>query len=92
MSKLNLRPLFDTVLVKPVLEKKTVGGLIIPDGISDGNTMKGLVCAVGPGKSDDITVRIDDLVLFNHNSGISISIDNQDFLILKESDIYLIFD
>ena len=87
------RPLHDRVLLKRIeQEDKTRGGIIIPDTAKE-KPMQGEVIAVGPGaKSEDGTVtpldvKVGDRVLYGKFAGTEISIDNEDYLVLRESDI-----
>ena len=81
----------DRVLVKPAqAEEKTAGGIIIPDTAKE-KPQRGEVVAAGPGKKDEpVTVKAGDTVLYGKYSGTEISVDGQDFLIMRESDILAI--
>lgn len=91
MSKVSLRPLADRVLVKPAdAEEKTKGGIIIPDTAKE-KPMKGKVIAVGNGKKDEpMTVKAGDTVLYGKYAGTEITIDSDEYLIMRESDIFAI--
>ena len=91
MSKLNLTPLADRVVVEPAAaEQKTAGGIIIPDTAKE-KPQKGTVVAVGNGKKDEpMTVKVGDAVLYGKYSGTEVHVDGTDYLIMKESDIYAI--
>lgn len=88
MAKVNIKPLADRVLVEPsAAEEKTVGGIIIPDTAKE-KPQKGTVVAVGPGKKDEpVTVKEGDLVLYGKYAGTEITIEGNDYLIMRESDI-----
>ncbi|MFN3554509.1 MAG: co-chaperone GroES [Bacteroidales bacterium] len=88
---MNIKPLADRVLVEPApAEEKTTGGIIIPDTAKE-KPMKGVIVAVGTGKKDEpMTVRVGDEVLYGKYSGTEISVDGNDYLIMRESDIYAI--
>lgn len=90
-SKLNITPLHDRVIVKAAeAETKTAGGIIIPDTAKE-KPQKGSVVAVGAGKKDEpMTVKVGDMVLYGKYAGTEISIDGQDLLIMRESDILAI--
>lgn len=83
------KPLADRVLIEPVAaEEKTSSGIIIPDTAKE-KPLKGIVIAVGPGKGEDVmTVKKGDSVLYGQYSGTEIKIENGEYLIMKESDIY----
>lgn len=90
-SKLSIKPLADRVVVQPAAaETKTKGGIIIPDTAKE-KPQKGTIVAAGPGKKDEpVTVKIGDSVLYGKYSGTEISIDGQEYLIMRESDIFAI--
>ena len=91
MKKVNIKPLSDRVLVKPAeAEEKTATGIIIPDTAKE-KPMEGEVIAVGPGKKDEpMTVKAGDMVLFGKYSGTDINVGDENYLIMRESDIYAI--
>ena len=91
MSKLNIKPLADRVIIEPsAAEEKTAGGIIIPDTAKE-KPSKGTVVAVGPGTKDNpITVKTGDVVLYGKYAGTEISFDDNDYLIMRESDIVAI--
>ena len=86
-------PLHDRVLVRRVeSDEKTKGGLIIPDSAKE-KPAEGEVVAVGAGAKDDdgdripIDVKAGDRILFGKWSGTEITLDGEELLIMKESDI-----
>ena len=91
MTKVNIKPLADRVLVEPAAaEEKTAGGIIIPDTAKE-KPQKGIIVAVGPGKKDEpMTVKVGDEVLYGQYSGTEIKIEGSDYLIMRESDIFAI--
>jgi len=91
MSKVNIKPLADRVLIEPAqAEEKTASGIIIPDTAKE-KPQKGLVVAVGNGKKDEpLTVKAGDSVLYGKYSGTEISVDGTDYLMMRESDILAI--
>jgi len=91
MLKVNIKPLADRVLVQPAAaEEKTASGLYIPDTAKE-KPQKGLVVAVGNGKKDEpLTVKVGDTVLYGKYSGTELSVDGNDYLIMRESDIFAI--
>ncbi|MDF1621023.1 co-chaperone GroES [Pseudothioclava nitratireducens] len=87
------KPLHDRVLVKRVeSEEKTKGGLIIPDSAKE-KPAEGEVVATGEGARKDSgeliapSVKAGDRVLFGKWSGTEVTLDGQEYLIMKESDI-----
>jgi chaperonin GroES len=91
MAKVSLKPLADRVLVQAAAaEEKTKGGIIIPDTAKE-KPQKGKVIAVGTGKKDEpMTVKAGDTVLYGKYSGTEIVIDGEDYLIMRESDIFAV--
>ncbi len=92
------KPLHDRVLVRRVeSDEKTAGGLIIPDSAKE-KPAEGIVVAVGAGAKDDDGDRIPmdvsegDKILFGKWSGTEVTIDGEELLIMKESDIMGIID
>jgi chaperonin GroES len=90
---MKFRPLHDRVVVRRIEEDtKTVGGIIIPDTAKE-KPMQGEVIAVGPGARDEagklvpLEVKPGDRVLFGKWSGTEVKINNEELLIIKESDI-----
>jgi chaperonin GroES len=86
-------PLHDRVLVRRIeSDEKTKGGLIIPDSAKE-KPAEGEVIAVGAGAKDDdgdripMDVKAGDRILFGKWSGTEITIDGEEMLIMKESDI-----
>ncbi|MBE1292206.1 MAG: co-chaperone GroES [Shimia sp.] len=86
-------PLHDRVLVRRVeSDEKTAGGLIIPDSAKE-KPAEGEVVSVGAGLRDDagnrvaLDVSAGDKVLFGKWSGTEITVDGEELLIMKESDI-----
>jgi chaperonin GroES len=91
MSKVNIKPLADRVIIEPAAaEEKTASGIIIPDTAKE-KPQKGSVVAVGNGKKDEpITVKVGDSVLYGKYAGTEITIDGNEYLIMRESDIFAI--
>lgn len=91
MSKVNIKPLADRVLVEPEpAEEKTSSGIIIPDTAQE-KPQKGTVMAVGQGKKDEpLTVKEGDNVLYGKYAGTEITLDGKEYLIMREADIYAI--
>ena len=87
-----IKPLGDRVVVRPrPAEEKTASGLFIPDTAKE-KPMQGDVVSVGPGRYEngtkvDMTVREGDAVLYGKYAGTEITLDGEDYLIVRESDI-----
>ena len=93
---MNLKPLADRVVVKPsAAEEKTKGGIIVPDTAKE-KPVWGTVVAAGPGKVSDEgkliapEVKVGDSVLYGKYSGTEVTIDGEELLIMRESDIFAI--
>ena len=87
------RPLHDRVVVRRIeADQKTAGGIIIPDSAQE-KPSEGEIVAVGEGARDDdgdriaLDVKVGDRVLFGKWSGTEVTIDGEELLIMKESDI-----
>lgn len=91
MSTVNIQPLADRVLVEPAAaEEKTASGLYIPDTAKE-KPQKGTVIAVGNGKKDEpLTVKVGDTVLYGKYSGTELTVEGNDYLIMREADIFAI--
>lgn len=96
MSKLNINPLGDRIVVKPMeAEEKTKGGIILPDTAKE-KPVEGTIVAAGPGrKSDDgkvveMEVKVGNKVLYGKYSGTEVTVDGEEYLIMRESDIFAI--
>lgn len=90
---MDFRPLHDRVLVRRIEEDDTTrGGIIIPDTAKE-KPQQGEVLAVGPGARDEDGKRIEpdvkagDKILFGKWSGTEVKINDEDLLIMKESDV-----
>jgi len=93
---MNLKPLADRVVVKPsVAEERTKGGIIVPDTAKE-KPVWGTVIAIGPGKVSDEgklivpEVKVGDSVLYGKYSGTEVTVDDEELLIMRESDIFAI--
>lgn len=88
----SIKPLGDRVLVQAdVAEEVTSSGLYIPDTAKE-KPQQGTVVAVGPGKVEngnkiDMTVKEGDKVLYGKYAGTEVSVDGNEYLIMRESDI-----
>ena len=95
---MKVRPLSDRILVKRIEEeKKTKGGLIIPDTAKE-KPQEGKVVAVGPGKVQDdgklrpLDVHKGDRVLFGKYSGTEIQVVGEEHLIIREDDVLAVLE
>ncbi|MBB3187268.1 co-chaperone GroES [Microbacter margulisiae] len=85
---MNIKPLADRVLIQPAAaEEKTASGIIIPDSAKE-KPLKGTVVAVGKGtKDEEMVVKVGDEVLYGKYAGTEIEIDNEKYLIMRQSDV-----
>ena len=91
-SKLKVHPLADRVAIRPLEETETMrGGLYIPDTAKE-KPQQGEVVAVGPGRVEKgekipLELKVGDRVLYGKYSGTEVKIDDEEILIVKESDV-----
>ena len=90
---INLHPLADRVLVKPIeREERTKSGIVLPDTARE-KPQEGEVLAVGPGRLTEdgkrvsMDIAIGDLVVYSKYGGTEIKVDDEDMVLLHESDI-----
>jgi len=90
---MKIRPLADRVVVQPMdTEEKKQGGIIIPDTAKE-KPQQGKIVAVGPGKISEsgqkisMEVKVGDVVLYGKYSGTEVTVDDEELLIMRESDI-----
>lgn len=94
---MNFKPMLDNVLVRRnEPETKTSSGFFIPDAVV-GKPNTGTVLAVGPGKANKSGVvipvagiEVDNVVMFSQGAGIPVKVDGEDYLVLKEEEIFAI--
>ncbi|MCB9247681.1 MAG: co-chaperone GroES [Ignavibacteriales bacterium] len=94
MKDFKIKPLEDRVIIKPSnAVEKTKGGIILPDTAKE-KPVEGTVVAAGPGRIKDdgkaisMHVKVGDKVLYGKYSGTEISVEDDEFLIMRESDIF----
>ncbi len=93
-----VRPLHDRILVRRIEEGEVKkGGIIIPDTAKE-KPQEGEVVAIGEGRRLDsgerqpMDVKVGDLVLFGKYSGTDVMIDDEEYLILREEDVFAIIE
>ena len=96
---MNLKPLHDHVIVKPITEDEvTKTGIVLPDTVDKEKPEKGEVMAVGPGKLMDngqrasMSVKVGDKVMFKKYSPDEIKIEEEEYLVISEGDIMAILE
>lgn len=94
---MNIKPLGDRIVIK-VLEKeeKTKGGIVLPDTAKE-KPQKGEVLAVGSGeiiegKKVPLEVKVGDKIIFSKYAGTEIKLDDEEYLILRQSDVLAILE
>ncbi len=92
-TKTSIRPLEDRILVRPEdAQETTVSGIVIPDTAKE-KPQEGTVLAIGPGKRSDtgdlipMDVKDGDRVVYSKYGGTEITVDGEDLLFLRESDV-----
>lgn len=90
---MKLKPLADRVLIKPgEAEETTVAGIIIPDSAKE-KPLKGTIVAVGSGTKDDaMELKEGDTVLYGKYAGTEIKLDDEKYLIMRQSDVLGVFE
>ena len=95
---MQVKPLADRVIVKPFEEQEVKkGGIIIPDTAKE-KPMEGEIIEVGPGRTTEdgkkvgMEVKKGDRVLYGKYSGTEVSIDGEEYLIMREADIFAIIN
>ena len=93
---MKLKPLADRVVIKPSeAEERTKGGIILPDTAKE-KPVVGEIVAVGPGKVTEdgkkvpMEVKVGDKVLYGKYSGTEVTIEGDQYLIMREADVFAI--
>ncbi|MBI3192964.1 MAG: co-chaperone GroES [Ignavibacteriae bacterium] len=93
---MNIKPLADRIVIQPSpAEEMTKGGIFLPDTAKE-KPVVGEVVAAGPGRRADdgklvpMEVKVGDKVLYGKYSGTEVTLDRQEYLIMRESDIFAI--
>ena len=91
MEVKNVKPLFDRIVVKPIIEEnKTASGIFIPDSAKE-KPQEGVIISVGPGKKDEqMVLKAGDMVLFSKYGGTEFKCGDDVYLIMRESDVYAV--
>ena len=94
MADFKIKPLGDRVIVKPKeAEETTKGGIFLPDTAKE-KPVEGTIVAIGEGKTTEdgklikLTVKVGDTILYGKYSGTEVKIDGDEYLIMRESDIF----
>ncbi|KKU95357.1 co-chaperone GroES [Candidatus Gottesmanbacteria bacterium RIFCSPHIGHO2_01_FULL_46_14] len=93
MSKINIQPLFDNVLVKPLQAEETLpSGIVLPDSAKE-KPQTGQVMAVGPGGTDDkgnpvkMVVKVGQKVMYKKWGGNEVKVNGQEWMLVEQKDI-----
>ena len=92
---ISVKPLADRVIVQPMESETMKGGIIIPDTAKE-KPQQGKIVAVGPGKVSETGERVapevkkNDVVLYGKYAGTEVTVEGNDYLILRESDVLAI--
>src|SRR3990167_8695777 len=97
-KKMNIKPLFDNVLIKPLeAEQKTASGILLPDSAKEKPQM-GQVMAVGTGGTDDkgkkvaMMVKVGQKVMYKKWGGNEVKVDGQEMLLVEQKDILAVIE
>ena len=95
-SKINITPLFDNVLIKPLqAEERTAGGIILPDTVKE-KPQVGLVMAIGDGAFDEdgkrmpMVVKVGQKVMYKKWGGNEVKVNGEEWMIVEQKDILAI--
>ncbi|RME81766.1 MAG: co-chaperone GroES [Caldilineae bacterium] len=95
---MNLRPLGDRIVVKPIeKEATTPSGIVLPESAKE-KPQEGKVVAAGPGARNDkgerlpLDVKVDDIVLYAKYAGTEIKLNDEKYLILRENDVLAVVE
>lgn len=98
MAKVNIQPLFDNVLVKPLqAEEKLPSGIILPDSAKEKPQM-GEIMAIGPGATDDkgnpvkMVVKVGQKVMYKKWGGNEVKVNGAEWMLVEQKDILAIVE
>lgn len=98
MAKINLKPLFDNVLIKPLeAEEKTASGIILPDSAKE-KPQIGLVVAIGPGRvspkgeKEEVVVKVGQKVMYKKWGGDEVKAEGEEYMMVKQTDILAVLE
>ncbi|KKU83215.1 co-chaperone GroES [Candidatus Gottesmanbacteria bacterium RIFCSPLOWO2_01_FULL_49_10] len=98
MAKINLQPLFDNVLVKPLqAEEMLPSGIVLPDSAKE-KPQTGLIMAVGPGSTDDkgnpvkMVVKVGQKVMYKKWGGNEVKVNGEEWMLVEQKDILAIVE
>ena len=97
-KKINIKPLFDNVLIKPLeVEEKTASGIVLPDTAKEKPQM-GIVMSVGPGKKNSagkliaMVVKVGQKVMYKKWGGSEVKVNSEEWTLVSQEDILAIVE
>ncbi len=97
-KKINIKPLFDNVLIKPLeVEEKTASGIVLPDTAKEKPQM-GIVMSVGPGKKNSagkliaMVVKVGQKVMYKKWGGNEVKVNSEEWTLVSQEDILAIVE
>lgn len=98
MAKMNIQPLFDNVLIKPLAaEEKTASGIVLPDSVKEKPQM-GQIMAVGAGGTDDkgnpvkMVVKVGQKVMYKKWGGNEVKVNGEEWMLVEQKDILAVIE
>ena len=93
---MNLKPLYDRVVIEPNREENIVHGIVLPE-TSQERPQTGVIIAVGDGESvdtdkTDMKVKVGDRVLFDKYAGVELKLDGKVYVVMRQIDIIGVFE
>ncbi len=93
---MNLKPLYDRVVIEPNREENIVHGIVLPE-TSQERPQTGVIIAVGDGESvdtdkTDMKVKVGDKVLFDKYAGVELKLDGKVYVVMRQIDIIGVFE
>ena len=90
---MNIKPLFDRVLIEPTAaEEVTMSGIYIPDSAKE-KPLRGKVVAVGNGtKDEEMVLKVNDEVLYGKYSGNELDVEGTKYLMMRQSDVLAVIE
>lgn len=93
---MNLKPLFDRVVIEPIREENIVHGIVLPE-TSQERPQIGIVVAVGDGENIDsdkvcMKVSVGDKVLYNRYAGAEVKLEGKTYIVMRQIDVVGVFD
>lgn len=95
-GRMNLKPLFDRVVIEPKVEENVVNGIVLPE-TSQERPQTGIVVAVGDGESFDsdkaiMKLSVGDRVLYNRYAGTELKLDGKNYVVMRQIDVIGVFE